>query len=326
MQYRRIAALETDITTVGFGTWPLAGECDLAGRPVGRGKVDVAEARRALAKALDAGVNCFDTAPTYGDAERLLGEALANRSEDIVVCTKFGIRVTPDGRAIKDFSSQSLQTSFENSLRNLKRDRIEVLLLHSPHDEFDWLDYNIGPLEQLQQQGKLGCYGVSCHSVAGAERALLYGFGGVIEVIYNAMDRRAEEGVLENAADKGVAVIARVPLAQGFLAGRYCDTPPTFCANDHRSTFTAEEIAWLSEAARRLSFLDELPGGMPVSALRFCLTHPAVTTTIPGMRSQKQVAANILAGELGPLERATLEQIARAVPEVYPGWQRKVSA
>ena len=117
-----------------------------------------------------------------------------------------------------------------------------------------------------------------------------------------------------------------LPISQGFLAGRYLDTPPRFDDTDHRSTFSDQEIGWLWESARRLRFLDELPGGMAASALRFCLTHPAVTTVIPGMRSCNQVAANSMAGELGPLDEMTLERITQAVPNVYEGWRRKVPA
>ena len=326
MERRLLNPLDAQISAIGLGTWPLAGICELSGNPVGRGAVDVSEARRALHAALDTGINFFDTAPTYGAAERLLGEVLASSPHEALVCTKFGIRVTDDHRAIKDFSCQSLLDSVESSLRALKRDRIDVMLLHSPHDEFDWLDYDAGPLDRLRREGKIGCYGVSCHSVFGAARALEYGFGQVIEVIYNALDRRAEEDILETAAQQQTGVIVRVPLAQGFLAGRYLGAPPLFDETDHRSTFSEQEIRWLWESAGRLQFLDELPGGMATSALRFCLTHPAVTTVIPGMRSCNQVRANSMAGELGPLDQMTLEKIAQAVPSVYEGWSRKVPA
>ncbi len=320
-QTRPFPALGREVSVIGFGTWPLAGPLDAGGVPIGRGPVDEAEAVQALRAARAAGVSFFDTAPTYGQAETLLGRELGADRETIV-CTKFGIRLDPDGRARKNYSSVALRLSVEASLRALRREVLDVLLLHSPPDDFDWQGYDAGPFETLRAEGKLRCYGVSCQGVAGAERVLRAGFGQVVEVIYNALDRRAERGVLAEAARRGVGVIARLPLAQGFLAGRFRKGPPGFAATDHRTRFSAEEIAWLQDAARKLAFLDDLPGGMAVSALRFCLSHPAVTCVIPGMRSAEQVHTNALAGSAGPLNDEDRRRILSAVPDTYPGWIR----
>jgi aryl-alcohol dehydrogenase-like predicted oxidoreductase len=319
MPTRPFPGLGRYVSAVGFGTWPLAGPLDVGGVPIGRGPVDEAEALRALHAAREEGISFFDTAPTYGQAEALLGRALAG-DQDAVIGTKFGIRVTPCSKAVKAYFPTALRASVEASLRTLRRDAIDVLLLHSPPDDFDWASYDIGPFEALRREGKLRCFGVSCHSVAGAERVLQSGFGQVVEVIYNALDRRAERGVLDEAARRNVGVIARLPLAQGFLADRFRDGPPAFAATDHRSRFSAGEIAWLQDATRKLAFLDELPRGMAVSAVRFCLSHPAVTCVIPGMRSAEQVRANAAAGRLGPLDPETVRHIQHAVPESYPGW------
>jgi aryl-alcohol dehydrogenase-like predicted oxidoreductase len=157
--------------------------------------------------------------------------------------------------------------------------------------------------------------------VKGAQNVLRAGFGSVLEVIYNALDRRAESTVLPEAEKAGHGVIARVPLASGFLAGTYDERPESFSATDYRSMLVPEEVRWRARSSRELSFLAELPGGMAVSALRFCLSRSEISTVIPGMRRCGHVEKNVLASEHGPLDAAYLKRIAQSVPRVYEGWE-----
>lgn len=309
---RRFRSLDRDVSVIGFGTWAMGGESTLGGKQLGWGPTDGVEAERAVHLALDRGIDFFDTADVYGNgaSERALGAWLVGR--DVVVCTKFGNR-EENGRAFQDFSESWLRKSVDGSLRRLRRDRLDVLLLHSPPDDFDWAGYDVAPFEALRREGKIGAYGVSCRSTKGARRVVDARFGSVLEVIYNAWDRRAEE-----LLPCGYDLVARVPLGSGFLGGA---STATFSRTDYRSALPDAELAWRLQAARKLSFLAEEPGGVAVSALRFCLSRPEITTVIPGMRKRTHVEANLLAADLGPLDGALVDRIEKAVPNVYEGWK-----
>lgn len=322
MNFRPFRPLSTRVSVIGFGTWAMGGESTLGGKQLGWGQTDRAEAERAVRSAVAHGINFFDTADVYGNgtSETLLGEWLHD-DKDVLVCTKFGNREDGAGKGFQDFSARWLAESVEGSLRRLRRERLDVLLLHSPPDDFDWSRYDPAPFLALRNQGKIGCFGVSCRSVKGAQSVLRARFGSVLEIIYNAVDRRAEDTVLGDAALAEVGVIARVPLASGFLSGGYGDKPESFAATDYRSTLAPEEVQWRAHSSHQLGFLDALPGGMAVSALRFCLSRPEVATVIPGMRRVAHVEKNLLASEYGPLEPAVSSAIRAAVPRVYKGWE-----
>ena len=306
---------------LGFGTWALGGEGTLGGKELGWGPTDAAEAEATVREAAERGIDLFDTADVYGNglAERRLGEWLPAWAR---VCTKFGNREDAAGRGQQDFGASWLAASVEGSLRRLRRERLDVLLLHSPPDDFDWATYDPGPFERLQRGGIIGRFGVSCRSVKGAARVVASGFGSVLEVIYNAVDRRAERSLLTDARAAHYEVLARVPLASGFLADAFVASPaPSFLPTDFRSGLAAADVAWRCGAASKLAFLRELPGGLAVSAIRFALSREEISAVVPGMRTRAQLQQALRAHELGPLDRDTLRAIAAAVPSVYPGWE-----
>jgi aryl-alcohol dehydrogenase-like predicted oxidoreductase len=321
MQSRRLGSLPLPVSVIGFGTWAIGGPVTLGGKSLGWGPQNREESIKAVRRAVELGITFFDTADIYGlgASEQILGEALYPYKKDIVLCTKFGNRMTPSQTIAKDFSASSLLTSVDSSLRRLRREHIDVLLLHSPPDDMDWSNFDRAPLEKLQEQGKIGCYGVSCHGYRGAENVLFHRFGNVIEAIYNVLDRRLEMKVLPEAIRMKIGVIARVPLASGFLTNKYAASVH-FDAMDVRSALSADDVQWRRDATQKLSSLPALPGGLTCSALRFCLSHPAVSTVIPGMRSVGQVEENARAADLGPLPEAWLRQALARVPTVCPEW------
>ena len=306
---------------IGFGTWQLGGETTHGGRQTGWGHTDEKEALRAIAHGLDCGIRFFDTADSYGKgrSERLLGKAL--KGKEAIVCTKFGNLEDYTGKAVFDPSPAYMAGAVEASLKRLRRDTLDILLLHSPPDDFDWKNHDTAPYEKLVAEGKIRRYGLSAKTLKGAINALEHGFGSVVEVIYNALDRRAEEQVLPLCAAKNYAFVARVPLASGFLSPKYLNDPVApFPATDIRAQLPPEVTRWFADSTRKLSFLHELEGGLSVSALRFSISHPQVTVAIPGIRKQEHALAATLAAQLGPLPPAALEEIARAVPTTFPGW------
>lgn len=307
---------------IGFGTWQLGGDSTFGGKPNGWGVIDEQEAKRAILFALENGIAFFDTADGYGKgrSEEILGQTIANNPKAII-CTKFGNREDEFGIAYQDFSAQWLQTAVENSLRRLKRETIDILLLHSPPDNFNWINYDITPLENLIQTGKIRSYGVSNKTHKGVENVINHNFGTTVEAIYNALDRRVSANVLPLCETKNYNFIARVPLASGFLTEKtlFNEAKP-LSVNDFRNNFTADITKWFIEQTTKLSFLNDLEGGISVSALRFCLSNPAVSVVIPGMRNVKQVEQALLAQKLGALSEEILEKIKQKVPTVFAGW------
>jgi aryl-alcohol dehydrogenase-like predicted oxidoreductase len=174
---------------LGFGTWQFGGENSVNGKPTGWGKVDESEAIRTIHYALENGIEFFDTADTYGrgQSERILGAAFQTYigTTRPVICTKFGnSEISPDVFS-KDYSAEYLVESVEKSRERLGVDKLDILLLHSPDDHFDWLNHDSGPYEKLVSEGKIGSYGVSSRSVYGARKVVESGWGSVIELTYN---------------------------------------------------------------------------------------------------------------------------------------------
>ncbi len=314
------------VSRLGIGTWQLGGPNYVGDKPTGWGAVDEATAIRAIHRAVEEGIRFIDTADSYGagQAERLVGQALADlrgpTARAVEICTKFGNRRDADGQPTQDYSPAYLTEAVDASLRRLQRNTVDVLLLHSPPDAFDWAAYDPEPFDALVRAGKIRAYGVSSRSVYGAKRVMDAGFGSVLEVIYNALDRRAET-VLWSAPAARYRFIARVPLASGFLQASYLERDPVFPPDQYRHYLPDLDRQWLLTSARQLAFLNELDGGISSSALRFCLSHPAVSVVIPGIRSAEQVVGHVRAAQLGPLPKEIAERIAEAVPDVPAHWK-----
>lgn len=309
---------------LGFGAWQLGGECTFGGRQTGWGKLDEAEARQTLLEALERGITFFDTAPGYGKgrSERLLGSVFsAVKPPGLQVCTKYGSYENAAGEAYLDFSADTLRRSVEESLGRLRLDRLDTLLMHGPADDFDYGVLDIAPFENLKSQGVIRHYGVSVRSLKGAENVLNVGFGDTIEAIFNVLDRRAEERFFTHPAFSRYRFIGRVPLASGFLSERFLENPGLrFGETDIRSAVSPADRSWYETAVQKLCFLEELPGGISTSALRYVLHHPATDFVIPGMRNRAQLRNNLMALELGPLSEELQTRIKEALPLTNPNW------
>ncbi|MGA7933729.1 MAG: aldo/keto reductase, partial [Kovacikia sp.] len=316
--------MKTAIQKLGFGTWQFGGENLIGGKHAGWGYVDEREAVQAVCLALEQGIRFFDTADSYGEgrSEEILGKAFQSyQNANFVICTKFGNRRDNQGNPFQDFSPEWLEKAVINSLNRLQIDCIDVLLFHSPPDDFDWENYDVTILNQLLHKGYIKKYGVSSKTINGALRVAESRFGSAIEAIFNALDRRAEEYLFNKHMDFEYEFIARVPLASGFLKEKYLYTTPDFAENDWRYYLPERDKSWLLKSARNLAFLDELPGGITVSGLRYVLYHSGVGIVIPGMKNREQVKANLQAIELGALAPEVVEKIKQAVPDVPEHWK-----
>jgi aryl-alcohol dehydrogenase-like predicted oxidoreductase len=245
-------------------------------------------------------VDFFDTADVYGKgrSEEILGKALAGSGGTVYIASKVG-NVTRRGRMAKDFSPEHIERSCEASLRRLGREVLDLYQLHNPSQkvirEGDWPE----TMERLREQGKIRWYGVSIFTPAEALAVLQRDCGHTLQLVYNALRQEMAEQVFPLAQRKNFGIIARVPLYYGLLAGKFtADT--TFPINDHRShTLPPERMRELAPRAAKFAELAAEGGETSPArwALRFVLSHPAVSTTIPGARNAAQAEQNALASD-----------------------------
>jgi aryl-alcohol dehydrogenase-like predicted oxidoreductase len=311
VRYRRLGQTGLEVSELGYGAWGI-GKAQWGG-------ADDEESLRSLRRAIERGVNFIDTALAYGDghSEQLVGRAVRASAEPVHVATKVppknGEWPARRGVPVTDaFPGRWIAECAERSLRNLGLERIDVLQLHVWSDEWvgqaDWLE----TIERLKSEGKIGAFGVSIndHEPANALRLLDTGVVDTFQVIYNIFDQSPEDELFPAVEAAGVGVIARVPFDEGALTGAI--TPETtFAGDDFRDEYFAG--ARKEEVWRRVEAitgeLDVPITRLPELALRFCLSHPAVSTVIAGMRSLRNVDANVDAAEKGPLSERELESL-----------------
>lgn len=312
MEYRHLGKSRIRVSEIGLGTWPVGGSILLGDVPTGYGNVPESEAVRAIQRGLDLGVNVFDTADSYGlgRAERLLGKAVAGRRGQVVIATKAGW--VPDGaeRWIADVSREHLRAAALRSRRRLNLDVIDVFQLHALPAEGVETEEALDALEELKTEEVCRLAGASVGSdTAAGLRLMRTGRIDVLQVHYNLLQQGAAAELLDEAHARGVGVIASIPLAYGFLSGRYTHAT-RFPADDWRSRLTADELAARVERVSEMRFLTgDGVRSLLHAALQFVLAHPAVSTTIPGFRSPEQVSELVAALEAEPLSDI---EIARA--------------
>ena len=297
------------VSAIGFGAWGIGGATPGA---TSYGETDDQESRRALNAAFDHGITFYDTSNVYGDghSEELIGECFAGRRRDVIIATKAGITTSYRGY---DFSPVALRASLEGSLRRLRSDYVDLLQLHNGSPDIVRGDPEVVELMQrLVAEGKVRCWGISTLSPEDAVALMDVAGVGCFQVNCNILDWRAiDAGLPGKAASRGIGMIARTPLASGFLAGAVAkDT--VFAANDHRSRWQRERIITWVEAAQSVVEAAEIPDiavERAALALRFCLSLEGVATVIPGMLTRSEVLASVAACEQGPLGQDVMQSI-----------------
>jgi aryl-alcohol dehydrogenase-like predicted oxidoreductase len=315
MQYRTLGRTGLRISEVGFGAWAIGGPAKLGEVEIGWGEVDDALSLRAIEAAYDAGVTFFDTADAYGAgrSEVLIGKALNPKRDRVVIATKAGNRTTADGQWVKDFSKSWILEAIDASLTRLGMDYVDLYQLHSGTDTAQYRDETFEALEALKTAGKIRFYGISVGPCAHGPWVVRNTPADTIQVVYNMLEREPETELLPMAQEKGIGIIARVPLASGFLTGKF--TPETrFAPNDHRSrTYPPEKIRTMVTQIGKLDFLTEGKGKtLAQAALQYCLAHPAVSAVIPGAKTPEQARANAAASDgvlLTPAEVARVRAV-----------------
>ena len=295
MRYRILGSTGLRVSVIGLGTWQFGGEW---GRTFSQ-----ADADAILDKAAELGVNLIDTAECYGDhlSERLIGDYLSRHDRSRwIVATKFGHRYNRFLDRTEDFSEADVRKQLEASLRALRVETIDLYQFHSGSDKQLLNGAPWALLGEQKRSGKIRHLGISIlgkGSELQAKEAQRLGVEA-LQVIYNRLDRRPEELYFPHARQHNLGILARVPLASGFLSGKY-QPGAAFPANDWRSTFEAEKMGKDLAEVERIH-QTEVPAGIAMAqwALAWCLKNPAVSAVIPGCKDPAQVASNAAAAEL----------------------------
>lgn len=303
-----------EVSQIGLGTWQLGADW---------GEVEESEALAVLDAAAESGVTFFDTADVYGDgrSEQLIGQWLRQNPSWVgTVATKM-IRRAPEP-SLEHATMENFRAWTERSRSNLDVQSLDLVQLHCPTDDVFSSDAVFEALDQLVTEGVIGSYGVSVETCEQALTAITRPGVASVQLILNAFRQKPLEQVLPAAADAGVGIIARVPLASGLLSGRYtADT--VFADNDHRhfnrrgeafdvgETFSGVDYQTGVQAAAEFSDLAHGIGLTPATAaIAWTVQQPGVSTVIPGARNKEQAQVNSTAGEAGQLPESFLKDVA----------------
>jgi aryl-alcohol dehydrogenase-like predicted oxidoreductase len=327
MQYRELGRTGWKVSTISFGAWAIGGTW---------GNVKDEESLAALRRALDLGVNFFDTADVYGDgrSEQLLARLRKERSEPFQIATKIGRRADP--HVASGYNKKNLTVFVERSLKNLETEALDLVQLHCPPTEVYYMPEVFDILDGFVKDGKLRYYGVSVEKVEEALKALEYPNVQTVQIIFNIFRQRPLDLFFGEAQRRGVGILARVPLSSGMLTGKMSQKT-SFESDDHRlgnrhgewfdrgETFSGLEYETGLQAVEELRAL--VPEGMSMAqlALRWILMAPAVTCAIPGAKRPSQVEENVQAADLPALSEETMTRV-RAIyerlvrPQVHHYW------
>lgn len=311
MKYRAFGKKDFQVSEIGYGAWGIGG---------GWGELDDKAAIDSLRMAYDLGINFIDTAYAYGDghSEELIGQAFfGSEREKVRIATKvppetFQWPALDSDPVEENFSSRWITQCAERSLKKLNTDHLDVLQLHAWADA--WLDKDEwkSTFERLKKEGKVLAVGVSANdwNPYNTERLARSGLVDSIQVIYNLFEQRPAEKLFPAALESKTAIIVRVPFEEGLLTGKFREGHQ-FEESDWRAKWMTPER--LKEAEPRIQALEnELgneAGSLPELTLKFILSHPAVTTVIPGMRRREHVEANTAVSDAEPLSSDKAEQL-----------------
>ena len=318
MQYIQLGKRGPYVSTIGFGAWAIGG--------MNWGKTDDDVSIKALNEAIDQGVTLIDTADVYGfgHSEELIAKVIKDRGKgNLIIATKAGNdfynSTSEDDRGYgpirQTYTKDYLIFAAENSLKRLNIETLDILQLHSPNlekleREEPWL-----ALEQLKRDGKIKHAGLSIQSFKENEQAHLLDLHhdvlDCIQVRYNLLERQAEEMLFPKAIKYGIGVIVRIPLLFGLLTGKF-NANSTFDEDDHRRmNLSAEKLKIYFEKLRTVKPLFDRYKDQTMAqvSLRFCISHPACQTAIPGAKTAKQVTENNMSSDLGPIPADEIQSL-----------------
>lgn len=308
MKYRTLGKTNWQVSGVSMGCWGIGGQW---------GPVEESEAIKTLHRAVELGVNLFDTADAYGlgRSEELVGKAFQQMRHKVYIATKAGNWGRRLGHPLTYTSPYHIYLCCDASLYRLRSDYIDLYQCHI--GDLQEPGIFLEAFETLKKQGKIRAYGISTNSVAVVERFNRNGTCETVQIGYSLLNRNAEKDILPYCQENNIGTLLRGPIAQGLLAGKF--TPDT--------TFTdSVRIGWNEGEGRKrflenlnrveqLRFLANERRNLAQAALQFVLAHPAVTCAIPGAKNPHQVESNALASD-GELSAEELDKV-RKIGEVW---------
>ena len=286
MEYRELGKTGLKVSMIGLGSAGLAMDYGV-NAPGEKARLDRKCVQSLIGKALDSGINLFDTAPSYGESEKLLGSNI--RSRDCYIATKVNI-----SRGDED-CVKSIRTSIENSLKNLKREYLDILQIHNAIVE------DIGRFEimeilvRLKKEGLIRFIGASVYEPENATAVIRAGYFDVLQIAYNLLDQRMGESVLDNARAQGVGILGRSVYLKGVLT--------------ERVKYFPENCSVLKKAAENIKRRMGLDSWSELShfAIRFALSNPRIGSVLLGVRNDIELNLAIAAIEAGVLANHELE-------------------
>jgi aryl-alcohol dehydrogenase-like predicted oxidoreductase len=327
LNYRDLGRTGFRVSTISFGAWAIGGTW---------GEVDDRQSLAALHRAVDLGVNFFDTADVYGDgrSEQLLARLKRERKEEIIVATKAGRRLDP--HTADGYNAANLGRFIDRSLRNLEVEALDLLQLHCPPTEVYYRPELFEALDEFVRQGKVRYYGVSVEQVEQALKAIEYPGVQSVQIIFNIFRQRPADLFFREAERRRVGILARLPLSSGMLAGKM-NFRSEFAPDDHRSfnrlgeafdrgeTFSGIDYEIGLKAVEELRALVPEGATMAQFALRWIMMFDAVTCAIPGAKRPSQVEENAAAADLPALSSSTMQAVQdlyekRIKPLVHHYW------
>lgn len=321
MKYRELGKTGLKVSEVSFGTWAIGGSW---------GKVNDEDSINALQRAIDAGVNFFDTADVYGDghSEELLAKVTKGKEDQIHIATKFCR--AGDIHDPKTYSEESVRKYVEGSLKRLNREAIDLYQIHCPPLEILKQGEVFEVLDKLQQEGKIRHYGVSVESVEEGLFSMTNPNVKALQVIFNIFRQKPLEELLPTAKEKGVGLLVRLPLASGLLTGKFSEST-SFAEDDHRNynqngeqfnvgeTFAGLEFNRGVELSRQLQWIAEGRGNMARAAIRWILDQDEISCVIPGFKNVRQVEDNLAALEVPSFTEEEIKKLSDFYQtEVHP--------
>jgi aryl-alcohol dehydrogenase-like predicted oxidoreductase len=298
MQYKKYIKDVTLVSEIGLGAWQL-------GNNSGWQSISENEAIALVEKSLEYGINFFDTAPNYGrgSSEERLGKALKGIERNkIVINTKFGH--TDSGKT--NYDSGYIRESLEGSLKRLQVDYVDSLIIHSPPVEY--LDgtkndhYEI--FERLIDEGKIKAYGASLDTYETMQLLMNTTNAGVIEAFFNILHQDTARA-FDFAKEKGVGIIAKIPLDSGWLSGKY-NAESTF--QDIRRRWSKQDIQTRAHLVDKVKQIVQAEDDLPQKAISFCLGYDAISTVIPGNINIAQLKTNVESIN-NPMSRETIKKL-----------------
>jgi aryl-alcohol dehydrogenase-like predicted oxidoreductase len=307
LRYRTFGRTGLELSTVSMGS-----------NRLGDPGVDPAQWPPIVARAIELGVNFFDTSISYnqGRSEDVLGVVSSRYDKRIYLATKVGVEMMSNDFTNREFSAQTILRDVDGQLKRLRRDTIDMYMLHSPSaEQLDRDDWAVA-IEQLKRAGKVRWFGVSEHDHASGVRAIELG-ADLLQIEYDLLSPSAEDELLPLARKHDIGIMVRTPLARGILSGKFPRgqaLPPDQQWRRPRG----DQLLLRLERVEQLRFLERSGQTLTQAALRWVLQQPGVHCIVPGARTVEQLEENVAAAD-GDLTAAELARVA----ELHAAWRRE---